>query len=70
MNLYDVDYNVQDVEAYKANPPPLPTQVVASDFKTALALAAKYESDNLSVRELKLAKENIKLAIEEGYAGV
>jgi hypothetical protein len=69
-NLYEVDYNVHDVEAYKANPPNVPAMVLAADLHTAHKLASKYENENLSLRDLRLAKENVKLAMEKGYKGI
>jgi hypothetical protein len=70
MNLYRVDYNIKDVEVYKANPPPIPRVVLAEDFDEAVKLSKKYETDNLSVRELVLSEPDYKVAISKGYKGI
>jgi hypothetical protein len=70
VNLYSVDYGVKDVEAYKANPPPLPKVVLASTLDNAYAIGKSFETDNLVLREVKVEQDNARVAIEAGYAGV
>jgi hypothetical protein len=70
MNLYKVDYDIKDVDAYKADPPTIPRVVLAENFDEAVKVSKKYETDNLSVRELILSEADYKVAIVKGYKGV
>lgn len=70
MNLYRVDFDVKDLEKFKAAPILLPDFVVADSFKEAQKLAGKYESDNLDLREIKVEIENFVAATPRGYKGI
>jgi hypothetical protein len=68
--IYKVEYLVSNTDKYKEDKPVLPMYIVAPAFKDAMIKALEYESDNLTLLEVKLATTVGNVAVTSNFKGV
>lgn len=67
--IYSVTFFITDKEKFEAAKPVVPETIVSEDFDSAYKTASKFESDCLTLCELKVVS-NGHSAIARGYKGV
>lgn len=68
--IFKIDYVAHNADKFKADKPVVPMYVVASSFKDATTKAMEYESDNLTLLEVKLATQVGNVAVASNFKGV
>lgn len=68
--IYSVDYLLKNKEAFEAEKRPLPALIVCDGFEAALKAAKKFESDNVTLFEVKPHVTHDAIIVARGYKGL
>jgi hypothetical protein len=68
--VFEVDYSIKDVDAFKAAPPELPQYVIAENVGEAVKRASDFETDNVTLLKCNLTTTIGKIAIQKKTKGV